>query len=84
MTYTDDTPMPWGKHKDTPLKDVPAGDLLWLLQQPWIVDWPLLHTYLKDNQKALLLEAPETKDDDDDDQEGYGSYEQFRQDFHGF
>ena len=30
---TDSDLMPWGKHKGTPMSDVPAGYLAWLLEQ---------------------------------------------------
>lgn len=30
MIYTDETLMPFGKHRGTPLKDVPASYLLWI------------------------------------------------------
>lgn len=30
---TDDSPMPWGKHKGTPMKDVPDEYLIWVYKQ---------------------------------------------------
>jgi hypothetical protein len=33
MPLTDDSPMPFGKHKDKKMMDVPADYLLWLLEQ---------------------------------------------------
>lgn len=30
MTLTDNSPMPFGKHVNTPMANVPAGYLLWL------------------------------------------------------
>lgn len=70
--------MPWGTHKGTPMGEVPADYLLWLFKQTWIRDWPDIHTYLVENQAALLSE----QDDEDasatdgfkslDDYERYG------------
>lgn len=62
VKFTDQTPMPWGIHKGTPLEKVPADHLLWLFKQPWIKDWPDLHDYLVENQAALLKESEEEQD----------------------
>lgn len=43
MQYTDETPMPFGKHKGTPLKDVPPSYLLWLYDNV-----PTLHEGFKE------------------------------------
>lgn len=59
VKFTDQTPMPWGEHKGTPMKDVPSSYLLWLFKQPWIRDWPDVHAYLVANQDALLAEEEE-------------------------
>ena len=56
QTYTDETPMPWGTHKGTPMGKVPPDYLLWLFKQDWIRDWPDVHDYLVANQTALLQE----------------------------
>jgi hypothetical protein len=84
--WTDETVMPWGKHKGTKLEDIPAGYFLWLMEQPWLPDWPGLNTYIKKNADALYQQAEEEDDakgsvDDDD---GYRNYEDFKRDFHGF
>lgn len=59
ITYTDETPMPWGDHKGVAMKDVPTTYLLWLLRQSWIKDWPDVYAYLLANQAALLEEEGE-------------------------
>ena len=33
MKYTDDTPMPFGKHRGQKLEDMPAEYLLWLVNE---------------------------------------------------
>ena len=54
--FTDDTPMPWGKHKETPLKDVPASYLLWIADQP-----DRLRDYVEANREALEQEVANEK-----------------------
>lgn len=43
---TDDSPMPFGKHKGEALSTVPASYFLWMLGQAWINEWPDLHAYI--------------------------------------
>lgn len=54
---TDDSPMPFGKHKGVPMKDVPASYLHWLwtngLERD--KDSPVAN-YIRDNKAALELE----------------------------
>jgi hypothetical protein len=73
VIYTDKTLMPWGIHKGLPMADVPGSYLLWLFQQPWIRDWPDLHTYLVANQTALLAEEEVERPKTD----GFDSYEDY-------
>ena len=54
------TPMPFGKHKDTPMQDVPANYLLWLWdngvhKQPG----KPIHAYIKKSFSALMKECPD-------------------------
>ena len=65
--WTDNTKMPWGKHKGEFLKLIPPSYLLLLYEQPWIKDWPGLHAYLKKNEDLLLAEKNEARPDDEDD-----------------
>ena len=74
VTYTDQTPMPWGVHKGIPLRDVPADYMLWLLRQPWIRDRPNIYEYLVANQTALLLE---THEDEEPHSRGFDSMEDY-------
>jgi hypothetical protein len=63
LPINDDTPMPWGKHQGTPMRDVPPEHLLWLLQQNWLPDWPGLWRYLQGRRKELeALKPKETED----------------------
>jgi len=77
-TYTDDTPMPWGKHKGIPIGSVPHDYLLWLFRQDWIKgtdpDIKGIHAYLVENQTALLEEE---QSDDDKPREGFDSYDDY-------
>jgi hypothetical protein len=61
VTYTDQTPLPWGQHKGTPIGQAPSAYLLWLFKQDWIRDWPDVHDYLVKNQDLLLAEDEEEK-----------------------
>lgn len=54
--YTDDTAMPFGKHKGTPLREVPPEYLMWLAEQDWLEDWPSLEEYLIENEQAIQMD----------------------------
>lgn len=56
--YTDKTLMPFGKHKDTALANVPASYLLWCLREMKNLSAPL-KAYIEDNKE--LLEKEEKK-----------------------
>jgi len=43
---TDDSPMPFGKHRGTPLKAVPRDYFIWLCKQPDPVRHAALRTWL--------------------------------------
>jgi hypothetical protein len=49
----DDDPMPFGKHKGTPMSFVPPKYLDWLDGQDWIVKWPKVHNYILWRRAAL-------------------------------
>lgn len=55
---TDQSPMPFGVHKDKPMQDVPAPYLHWL----WVngkktdTNHPI-HHYIKDNMDALKMKV---------------------------
>lgn len=57
MTYTDETLMPFGKHKGTKLANVPASYLLWWNDNCKRDDWRDLQAYIKENQQVLEKEA---------------------------
>lgn len=73
----DTTRMPWGKHKGKQLKEIPAAYLLYLYEQTWIKDWPGLHAYLKKNEDLLMKEKVEN-DDRRYDEEGFQSYDDYK------
>lgn len=60
--YSDNTPMPFGKHKDVPLKDVPPAYLLHLWDKDngiWEEVGTPLHDYIKWVMSALLQDCPD-------------------------
>jgi uncharacterized protein (DUF3820 family) len=60
MTYTDSTPMPYGKYKGTPLIDVPAEHLIWLHTETKMRDEDLKF-YIEDNMNVLLKETEQPR-----------------------
>jgi hypothetical protein len=59
---TDESPMPFGKHKGTEMSDVPADYLLWLGEQmaheDSLPDWKKpVYDYIEDNYEALQKEV---------------------------
>jgi uncharacterized protein (DUF3820 family) len=57
-TYTDQTPMPFGKHAGVVLERVPAGYLLWLWDKGVYQETTKpLHHYIKQNFHILETEA---------------------------
>ena len=48
--------MPFGKHKGTPLKDVPKDYFSWLKSQDWLGKWPRLAAYI--DEAALMENEP--------------------------
>ncbi len=54
----DKSPMPYGIHKGTPMIDVPAGYLLWLLENNKCSGE--VKEYIEDNLDALKLEIKNT------------------------
>lgn len=52
----DNSPMPFGQHKEEKMINVPASDLLWYYDQEWIDQWPKVKRYIEENYEALLEE----------------------------
>ncbi len=75
QTLTDASPFPWGKHKGTPMKKVPADYLVWCYDQKWIREWPDLNDYLVANIKVIESELP---DEEDEPRGEFQSYEDYR------
>lgn len=59
MKLTDQSPMPFGKHKGQPMEKVPADYLLWLWDNGgWQVPGPV-NDYVRENFAALETECPD-------------------------
>lgn len=58
---TDLSPMPFGKHRNTLLQDVPPSYLLWLWDEGGIWQEPQkpIHHYIKESFNALLKDCPD-------------------------
>ena len=62
MTYTDETLMPWGKHKGTALANVPASYLKWIWDEEvkskgsFLKKSPSLKAYIEDNLDVINKE----------------------------
>lgn len=56
---TDDSEMPFGKHKGEKLGDVPASYLLWLWDSGAYQPSHRLHSYIKESLSALETECPD-------------------------
>lgn len=55
---TDSSPMPFGKHKNTPMEKVPARYLLWLWDEDVHAELGKpVHDYIKENFSTLETEA---------------------------
>lgn len=66
MALTDESKIAFGKYEGTPLKDVPASYLLWLIDQDKFFFSTLsyhisLKEYIQDNMKGLQREAAEQR-----------------------
>lgn len=87
-TYTDDTLMPWGQHRNKRLGDVPASHFVHLLSQRWIDEYPALFDYLKKNKDTFLAQvAAEEKLKGDVDIPGtqrFETFEDYVKDYKGF
>lgn len=53
---TDESPMPLGKHKGTPMEDVPAEYLIWYKEEARRPN-PQIIEYINDNWDALKKEV---------------------------
>ncbi len=67
MTLTEQSPMPFGVHRDKPMEKVPASYLLWLWEDEKLWESPEHHTdnqsavyrYIVENFHALETECPD-------------------------
>jgi len=60
---TDDDPMPFGKHKDKPMREVPPDYLMYIFEADWISEWPAVYSYIANNVESIEDEAEEAEDD---------------------
>jgi uncharacterized protein (DUF3820 family) len=51
---TDNSPMPFGKHKNSAMVNVPAGYLIWLYDNK--KDGPMIRAYIEENLQGLRKE----------------------------
>lgn len=59
MKLTDQSPMPFGTHKDKKMEDVPADYLLWLWDNGAHGVLGPVHDYIRENFSALETECPD-------------------------
>ena len=52
----DEDLMPFGKHKGTPIGEVPASYLIWVLEQDWAEEWKAVYDYCLKHERQLLQE----------------------------
>jgi uncharacterized protein (DUF3820 family) len=60
IPLTDSSPMPFGKHRGKPMRQVPAVYLLWLFKQQGF-DHPAVKHYIIANMDELIREAEKAK-----------------------
>ena len=68
MPMNDGSPMPFGKFKGRPIKEVPAAYLDWLHDQAWITRWPEVLDYIEANRDTIDFELEQrarARGDDD-------------------
>lgn len=58
--------LPFGKYKGQHVESVPAGYLLWCLEQDWISRYSRLHQYILKNKKDLEKDAIYEEQDNED------------------
>lgn len=83
---TNDSPMPFGPHKGTVMKDVPAEHLVWLLNQTWIGSYKALHAYLKERKVELVKKVAATRNESESDEQSspLDTYEDYVRNYRGF
>lgn len=53
---SDDSPMPFGVHKGSPMCEVPASYLDYIYGQSWIYEWPDVLEYIEENIDVIHAE----------------------------
>ena len=56
---TDTDPMPFGKHRGTPMMNVEASYLDYIYDKDWIDQWPRVKKYIEDNRTRINKELEE-------------------------
>ena len=54
---TDQSLMPFGKHRGKMMCTVPCDYLVWLYNQDWITSWPDVKDYIEENWDVIEFEA---------------------------
>jgi hypothetical protein len=71
IALRDNDPMPFGKHKGTSMKNVPADYLDWLRGQDWIAKWPMVAAYLDSNKSVIDAELADCRRDEEEEDLDY-------------
>jgi hypothetical protein len=51
--------MPFGELKGQPMGELPLAYLDFLLRQPWLPDWPGVHSYVKSREAEIIAARPQ-------------------------
>lgn len=54
----DTDPMPFGEFRGKAIGSLPLSYLDFLLRQPWLVDWPNVHGYVKAREAEIIKARP--------------------------
>ena len=73
----DDTPMLFGKHEGTPMKDVPVEYLAWLSHQPWLHEWRGLHAYIQRCARLRTWRDQAQQPQEESAPDGYTSFDDY-------
>lgn len=58
---TDNSAMPFGKHKGKKMCNVDPEYLLYVYDMPWIKKWPDVEQYIDENFEVLIKEQTENR-----------------------
>lgn len=58
---TDESPMPFGQFKGTPMGRLPMAYLDFLLRQGWLPSWPAVHAYVSSRKDEIVASRPKSE-----------------------